>query len=200
MSKLAKNNLRRAVKGSLNKLSTENLNQQSKSVYEALIKNDHFCNAKSVALFMSMPKMEVKTINIIEHCFTHNKNVFLPKCLPPTTTGSSMTFLQVNNLSDVNALQPAGRYNLREPSHGENVMTSGMLDVIIVPGVAFTLQGDRLGHGAGYYDKFLTNFKEKFGRVPYLIGVCLADQLVKTIPTEPHDWTMDQVIVAEDNN
>lgn len=197
MSIIAKNSLRRAIKGNLNKLSESAHAEQSKNVYEALTKHQQFRNAKSVALFMSMPKLEVYTDHIIKYCFEQEKNVFLPKCLPPSSSGNNMTFLKLNTLDEVHSLRPAGRYNLREPSQGEDVMDTGDLDLIIVPGVAFTRLGHRLGHGAGYYDRFLQQFEEKFNRVPYLMGVCLSDQLVEIIPTEPHDWIMDHVIAAE---
>ncbi|GEQ67935.1 hypothetical protein JCM33374_g1601 [Metschnikowia sp. JCM 33374] len=197
MSKLAKTNLRRSIKDKLGKLSEAKLAEQSKNVYDALVKHQQFRNAKSVALFMSMPKLEVSMDHIIKYCFDHEKTVFLPKCMPPSASGNSMTFLKINSLHEVNSLRPAGRYKLREPSHGEDIMTTGSLDLIIVPGVGFTRSGDRLGHGAGYYDKFLNDFQTKFNRVPFLMGICLADQLVDDLPTEPHDWRMDHVVAAD---
>ncbi|OBA19567.1 5-formyltetrahydrofolate cyclo-ligase [Metschnikowia bicuspidata var. bicuspidata NRRL YB-4993] len=196
MSRLAKNDLRKAIKTKLSHLSEARLAEQSQSVFDALIKHQEFRNAKSVALFMSMPRVETSTGPILRYCFDHEKTVFLPKCLPPSSLGNSMTFLNVKTLDEVNALQPAGKYKLREPAQGEDAMETGNLDLIIVPGVAFTLLGNRLGHGAGYYDKFLHDFQAKFDRVPYLMGVCLAEQLAENVPIEPHDWTMNHVIVG----
>lgn len=77
----------------------------------------------------------------------------------------------------------------------------GQLDVIIMPGVAFTMNGDRLGHGMGYYDKYL---HEYFNRYPndnkhhtHLIGMAFREQIVDDLPTEAsHDWKLDIVLSA----
>ena len=63
------------------------------------------------------------------------------------------------------------------------------LDFIIVPGVAFSLQGDRLGSGCGYYDRFL-----KRADTAYRLGVAWECQLKDTLPTEPHDIKMHAIL------
>lgn len=64
------------------------------------------------------------------------------------------------------------------------------IDVVIVPGTAFTPDGHRLGQGGGWYDRFLTQVKP--GCVT--IGVAFAPQIVESIPVEPHDVRLDTVI------
>jgi len=66
----------------------------------------------------------------------------------------------------------------------------GDVDFVIVPGLAFTAEGVRLGYGAGFYDRFLPQLS-----VPNA-GVCFTDQLVDELPTEPHDVRVQQVISA----
>jgi 5-formyltetrahydrofolate cyclo-ligase len=63
-------------------------------------------------------------------------------------------------------------------------------DVVIVPGLAFTPHGDRLGHGGGWYDRFLA------GRRPECrtIGVGFVEQIVDTLPVEDHDIRLDHVV------
>ncbi len=63
-------------------------------------------------------------------------------------------------------------------------------DVVIVPGLAFTARGDRLGQGGGWYDRFLSDVRPDCAS----IGVCFAEQLVDVIPVELHDVTMDHVV------
>ncbi|GIZ43140.1 hypothetical protein CKM354_000637900 [Cercospora kikuchii] len=75
----------------------------------------------------------------------------------------------------------------------------GGLDLIVVPAVAFDRKLNRLGHGAGFYDKFLTrNFGDEKRRKPYLFGLCLAEQIVPDgkLATEPWDWRVDAVAVG----
>jgi len=63
-------------------------------------------------------------------------------------------------------------------------------DVVIVPGLAFTATGDRLGQGGGWYDRFLSEVRSDCAS----IGVCFAEQLVDALPVESHDVTMDHVV------
>lgn len=66
--------------------------------------------------------------------------------------------------------------------------------IILVPGLAFTEFGTRLGRGAGYYDQLL-DFLEK-SRPDFLsIGICRSTQLVAELPQQPHDHKVDMVIV-----
>lgn len=64
------------------------------------------------------------------------------------------------------------------------------IDVVIVPGVAFTAAGDRLGQGGGWYDRFLDRVRPEC----VTIGVGFSPQLVASIPTEPHDVRLDMVV------
>lgn len=63
-------------------------------------------------------------------------------------------------------------------------------DVVIVPGLAFTVDGDRLGQGGGWYDRYLTQVRPACTTV----GVGFAEQMLSTLPTEPHDISLDYVI------
>ncbi len=63
-------------------------------------------------------------------------------------------------------------------------------DVVVVPGLAFTVAGDRLGQGGGWYDRFLSAVRADCT----MIGVCFAEQIVEALPVEVHDVTMDHVV------
>ncbi len=64
------------------------------------------------------------------------------------------------------------------------------VDLILVPGLAFTTDGLRLGRGGGYYDRLLASLPPRTRR----IGVCFATQIVATLPTEPHDQRVARVV------
>lgn len=64
------------------------------------------------------------------------------------------------------------------------------IDLIVVPGVAFTAEGARMGRGKGFYDKYLS----QAGFRAVKIGVCYAHQLVPVLPVEAHDVAMDRVV------
>ncbi len=77
------------------------------------------------------------------------------------------------------------RYGFEQPVAGAETADGGLIDVVLVPGLAFDLQGRRLGHGSGYYDGLLARLP---GR--RFVGVTLERLLVLEVPTEPHDVTM----------
>ncbi len=83
--------------------------------------------------------------------------------------------------------QPAV-WGIREPQGA--VVDPSTIDLIIVPGVAFTIAGGRLGHGKAYYDRFLP------GTRAFTVGACFHEQLVDDLPIEPHDVLLDLVIAA----
>jgi 5-formyltetrahydrofolate cyclo-ligase len=66
-----------------------------------------------------------------------------------------------------------------------------IVEFVIVPGLAFTLDGLRLGYGGGYYDRFLP----KTEHTPN-VGVCFTEQLLDTLPAEPWDIRVQQVVSA----
>jgi len=79
-----------------------------------------------------------------------------------------------------------GQFGIREPS---GVAVDPMsIDLIIVPGVAFTLECDRLGHGKAYYDRFLPTTRA------FTLGACFSEQIVDELPVEAHDVRLDRVV------
>jgi len=86
-----------------------------------------------------------------------------------------------------------GRYDIRVPKPGLTMVEPAQLDVILLPGLAFDRAGNRLGRGAGFYDRFVSALHAA-GHRPTLIGVCHHAQIIDSVPTEPHDHRVDRVI------
>ena len=86
-----------------------------------------------------------------------------------------------------------GAFGIAEPSVAERPCDPAEIDFIVVPGVAFTAAGARMGRGRGYYDKYLS--QPGFRGVK--AGVCYAHQLVGELPVEPHDVFMDYVVTND---
>ena len=70
----------------------------------------------------------------------------------------------------------------------------GGLDLVVLPGVAFTKNGKRLGHGMGYYDKYLESIALHEKRMPYLVAVAFNEQIYEDIPTNEKDIILDMVL------
>ena len=79
--------------------------------------------------------------------------------------------------------------NILEP---ENPIKIKEVDVFLVPGVAFTASGKRLGRGGGYYDKLLSKYPDTLK-----IGITFNERIMQDLPTESHDISMDYVFTND---
>ena len=84
------------------------------------------------------------------------------------------------------------RYGLRSPAPPVLELDPASLEVVLVPGVAFTRDGRRLGRGGGYYDRFLITLPPTV----HLVGVCHSRQLRDDLPSEAHDVHVHEVVVT----
>lgn len=81
-----------------------------------------------------------------------------------------------------------GRWDIREPVGP--AIDPATIDLVVVPGVAFTVDGHRLGHGKAFYDRFLPTTRA------VSVGACFSEQVVDELPTEPHDVRLHHVVYA----
>lgn len=138
---------------------------------------------------------EVNTIPILKDLFKEQKQVFVP-----TYRKNVMEMVQLRDWEDYESL-PLTKWNIKQPSPDgrANSLDIG-LDLILMPGVAFTRSGGRMGHGMGYYDKFLESFFQKFPRSSTkLIAVAFNEQVVEEdkLPLDPHDVKLDQIVTEK---
>ena len=103
----------------------------------------------------------------------------------PRVEGDVMRFCEY----DPQTLRP-GAFGIAEPGPEAQTCDPSEIDLVIVPGTAFTAAGARCGRGRGYYDKYLARPDVHAVKV----GVCFAHQLVGELPAEPHDVAMDYII------
>lgn len=148
------------------------------------------------------------------------KSLFIPYIhrLPPTapfpippagkpTPTSQMDMLSISSPQDYSTLPPDAWGIPSIPSTSissrENCLQSKKgLDLVILPGVAFGVDGRRLGHGKGYYDVWLARYFEEVGRergMPVLVGTALKEQVfeVGRVPVDETDWEVDIVITGD---
>lgn len=125
---------------------------------------------------------EVQTLGLIEAALADGKTVAVPRVAPDEGV---MHPLVIRSLGD---LAP-GRFGIQEPTTHEVFDTTP--DLVVVPGLAFTRSGRRLGQGGGYYDRYLAQHP-----AVYKVGVCFNEQLADHLPMDEHDVGMDEVITA----
>ena len=140
------------------------------------------CYQAAKTLYGYLPyNQEVRTMPILMHALGSGKRVAVPKVY-----GDVMRFIYLDDLSQV-----AGGYKgICEPILDEPVADDpGAL--VLVPGVAFTEKGDRIGYGRGFYDRFLA-------REPNhpTVALCYDFQILEALPTEGYDIPVDLVLWA----
>ncbi|EYC12199.1 hypothetical protein Y032_0048g1664 [Ancylostoma ceylanicum] len=120
-----------------------------------------------------------------------------PMCLFPRTEfergNPIMRLLRLPSYKDFVGLKPT-LWGIPQPGpddHWEPFEDSGPLDLVIMPGVAFTTGGSRLGHGMGYYDRMLANHRTRFGKLPARYALALTQQIVDSVPLGSTDVPLD---------
>ena len=171
---LEKKQIRADIKKLKSTLTNNEKEVASNAVFTKLVKLQVWNNAKNILLYHSLPD-ELQTVTFLEQI--KGKNIFLPKVV-----GDSLIVLPYSK----NELQK-GAFSILEPL-GNLDIKPNYLDLIIIPGIAFDKDLNRLGRGKGYYDKLLKQSNA------YKIGVCYDFQLIEKIPTEKHDVKMDMII------
>lgn len=188
--------LRKSIKKLIQQMSAENKSKQSSDVMQKLLNIPEYQNSNRISIYLSTEN-EINTIPMLSVMFEQNKQLFVP-----TYSGNTMKMLKLNDMRDYEAL-PVTKWKIKQPDPDdvsrENPLMTGPLDLILLPGVAFTQKGDRLGHGMGYYDKYLNAYFKRYpnnenNHRTYLIGLAFREQIVDDMPTEPTDWILDFIL------
>lgn len=187
---LNKEKTRNIIRKRWTEYTSMQLKSMSLKIMNSIEKSEHFHDATNVIMFYSL-KDEPNTHSFIKK-WCNKKNIYLP-----IVEGDNML---IGKYVDEDRLSK-GAFGIMEPSinNSDTVQLRKKNDfipnqsssLIIVPGVAFTLDGVRLGRGRGYYDRF---FLQKKLKHIYKIGICFPYQIVDALPFDKHDVFMDEVI------
>lgn len=168
-------------------LSEEENKQCSRKIRSTLINLDTFKNANVIMLYLSF-KNEVDTYNIVKWCFEQGKRVIVPYCIKETST---IVPCEITNL-DVDLVK--GSYGILEPKVDcLKKVNIDDIDVVIVPGVVFDINCNRVGFGAGYYDRFLSKAKNPL----QTIALSYDFQVVDKVPADEFDKPLDMIITEK---
>ncbi len=127
---------------------------------------------------------EVDTSLLVQHALHSGRMVALP-----AVVGREMVF---------RAVQPGcalrrGAFGIPEPPADARLLNPADADLVLLPGVAFDLQGHRIGYGKGFYDKTVHSMEGQ-GK---LVGLCYDFQIVEKIPGQMHDVKMDRIVTEQ---
>ncbi|MCB2355099.1 5-formyltetrahydrofolate cyclo-ligase [Clostridium estertheticum] len=182
-----KNNLRKNMLIIRKNMPKQNACNFSKKIMDTIIGLPQFINCKNIMLYISFNN-EVDTYKLATWCLNNNKTVIAPYCIK--SNHKIVPFI-INNLttdltkSTFGIMEP--KYDILMNANIENI------DLIIVPGVVFDEDCNRIGFGAGYYDRFLS-MKTKN---TITIGIAYDYQIIDKVPTDEYDVPLNFIITEK---
>ena len=174
--------LRKQVLNEMKALPQEQKQFIDQTLTERLLHHPFYQEAKVIATYLSFPH-EFQTQELIDQALRDGKKVLIPKTYPK----GRMDFVVYDSQQLVKT-----SFGLLEPQGDLEVVDASQIDLIHVPGLAFTTEGYRIGYGGGYYDRYLEYFS---GHTLSTIYPC---QIQDFIP-ENHDIPVQEVLIDERN-
>ena len=171
---------RKYIKQIKKNISEEEKLQESLFVFQQLENDSLFLNSQNILIYWALND-EVQTSQFINK-WSDKKQFILP-----VINGDLLDF---KCYKGIDSLKSESSFGIMQPE-GDLFLDHDKIQLIVIPGVAFDKNGNRLGRGKGFYDKFLKSSKAM------KIGVCFSFQYFDEVPFEEHDVKMDKVIVGE---
>lgn len=163
-------------------LGDEERRRKSEIIQQKLMDLPEFQLAQTVMLFLDF-RDEVETTAIAEATIAAKKRLVLPRCAPD----GILLPIEVRDL--IQDIEP-GTWGIREPKLTLGVVEPSEIDLVVVPGAGFDQQGNRLGYGGGYYDRFFMLLNPLTPRV----ALAFECQVVPEVPVDKHDAKMSKLI------
>lgn len=171
-------------------LSEQQTREKSRRIFEKLMLLKAFKESFVILCYVDF-RNEVITRDFIKDCLGMGKRVTVPRIEKVAQNHSEMKALEIRNPE--NDLEK-GHFGILEPVKEIHCEVSPWeIDLVVVPGVAFSRDRHRIGYGAGYYDRFLQQVRESCLKV----GIAFECQMVDSIPVEAHDIPLDLIITEE---
>ena len=174
--------LRKKILQEMKALSQEQKQPMDRALTERFLNHPVYHEAKVVATYLSFPH-EFQTQGLIDQVLKDGKKVLIPKTYPK----GRMEFV----VYDPQQLKKTS-FGLLEPQGDLEVVDASQIDLIHVPGLAFTREGYRIGYGGGYYDRYLEHFA---GQTMSTIYPCQ----IQTFNPDSHDIPVQEVLIYEGN-
>ena len=175
-----KKELRRQIREQKRAMTVDAIAEKSRALTEAFLQTRQYQDAKTVYGYLPY-NQEVRTTDLLRQAMAEGKRVAVPKVY-----GDEMRF---HYMADLDRTE-AGYAGIPEPI-GDEPVAEDETALVLMPGVAFTKDGSRIGYGGGYYDKFLA-------REPGhpTVALCYDFQIVEELPLEEFDIPVDLVLWA----
>jgi 5-formyltetrahydrofolate cyclo-ligase len=184
-----KSQIRADMKSRLAAITPAERHTRSLAACQLLIATREFKNAQTIMIYMSMPS-EVETSPLAVRAWQGGKSIAVPRI---DWDGHRMEPVEIRSLDVDMQTKPKGP-GIREPAKGF-ALSLGVIDMIVVPGLAFDRGGFRVGRGRGFYDRFLG--QREFNGIR--CALCFHEQLQDVaVPAESHDVPMNLIVTDQE--
>lgn len=173
--------IRVSMKTIRDSLNSDYRNKADSAIFQKLISLPEIQAASTISSYISY-KNEVDTHQFINWCLRLQKSICVPKIVH-----NDIVLKQITSLSDCRP----GIMGILEPVDATPSVNPHSIQIYIVPGLAFDVQGYRLGYGKGYYDRLL---KDVPGRT---IGIGYTDQLIYELPHTKTDIPLSKLVTDQ---
>lgn len=168
-------------------MNTNEVKQKSRLIYERLISTEGYYKSINIFTYLNF-KNEVETNYIIDNGIESNKKIYIPLC---NTVIKELIICKMDNWESLTL----SNFGILEPKPDSiRIGNRKLIDLVIVPGIVFDRKGNRVGYGAGYYDKFFSSLKNDVMK----IGICYSFQLADSIIPSLYDIPMDYIITEKE--
>ncbi|HIZ71360.1 MAG TPA: 5-formyltetrahydrofolate cyclo-ligase [Candidatus Atopostipes pullistercoris] len=179
-----KKRVREEMIQSLSKWDSSARKEISNQIQDQLFQSDLWRDAQTIGVYLSVGN-EWDTREIVNRALEEGRDVVIPKTFPDT---KEMVFYQITDLKQT----VKGPFNLDEPDTNQTEpVDKDRIDLLVVPGLAFTENGYRIGFGGGYYDRYLANF------IHPTVSILHSSQILDTFLVEHFDIPVSYLITEK---
>lgn len=191
---IEKQQVRKQIREKIKATSEEYRNSASAAISLNVLTMPEVRDCKTILAYFSVGS-EPATLALISKLLGEGKRVCLPLCTDLDEEGrrtGTIDAMEARVIKSFDDLVP-GAYGIPEPAADTEMMPPEYMDLIILPCLSCDRECNRIGHGAGYYDKYLSKIRSDC----FTLAMCFEEVLADEIPTEPHDRKVDAVVTEK---
>lgn len=178
-----KEDARKIVKEHKSKLTSFEIDSYSKAVSNLLFEKECYKNASVIYIYLAY-NQEINTKYIIEQAWRDGKKVGVPKVI----SKSQMEFYEIKSFKEIEV----GYHGIPEPKETGNLLDEKEV-LMILPGLAFDKENNRVGYGGGFYDRYLERYEQK-GAIFHKTSLAYGFQIFDTLDVDLYDKKVDEII------